>query len=228
MPRDTQKITLSEFLEFAQRVQTRRWVTITEIPFEYSVTPKGMSFSSSTIKNRTVRYGAIEQFCVKYSESNSPVTTHYKGTHNASYLLPIAHLLIEERAIWAEVPLAEEISDVSNLREGAVRFISINEYERNPKARKLCIEAHGTRCLVCGFSFAETYGEIAEGFIHTHHLSPLALSEGEREIDPVTDLRPVCPNCHAVIHLKGGCMSIQSLREILNSTPEKVQTAGKD
>lgn len=228
MLKGIQKITPSEFLEFAERVQTRFWGTITGKPFEYSVTPGGICLSSPTIKSRTVRYGTIEKFCAKYSESNSPVTTHYTGTHNASYLLPIAHLFVEEWATSIEVPLAEEISDVSNLREGAVRFISINAYERNPKARKLCIDAHGTRCVVCDFSFAETYGEIAEGFIHIHHLSPLALSEGEREIDPVADLRPVCPNCHAVIHLKDGCMSIQSLREILNSTPETMQTSGKD
>ena len=35
-----------------------------------------------------------------------------------------------------------------------------------------------------------------------HHLTPLSEIEEEYEVDPINDLRPVCPNCHAIIHLK--------------------------
>ncbi len=38
------------------------------------------------------------------------------------------------------------------------------------------------------------------GFIHVHHLKPQSSRGGEYEIDPVLDLVPVCPNCHAVMH----------------------------
>jgi len=37
-------------------------------------------------------------------------------------------------------------------------------------------------------------------------------------VDPVKDLRPVCPNCHAVIHLRGGCLSIEEVQELINNT----------
>jgi predicted HNH restriction endonuclease len=49
-------------------------------------------------------------------------------------------------------------------------------------------------------NFEDTYGPIGKGFIHVHHLRPLASVEAEYDVDPVADLRPVCPNCHAMLH----------------------------
>lgn len=90
--------------------------------------------------------------------------------------------------------------------------------ERDPKARAACIRVHGTACSVCGFCFAETYGEMGDGFIHVHHLRPLA--EGVREVDPIEDLRPICPNCHAMIHRRTPPLSIEELSEVLLSSAQ--------
>jgi len=85
--------------------------------------------------------------------------------------------------------------------EGAAIRVAVNLYERNPAARRRCIEHFGSICSVCAFDFGAFYGPIAEGVIHVHHLTPLSVAGGvEYEIDPVCDLRPVCPNCHVVIH----------------------------
>lgn len=98
--------------------------------------------------------------------------------------------------------LPEEVTDSTVLWEGAVSRITVNAYERNQEARRQCIERYGARCVVCGFDFGEVYGEVAEGLIHVHHLKPISdVGEGY-VVDPVEDLRPVCPNCHAVIHLR--------------------------
>ena len=51
--------------------------------------------------------------------------------------------------------------------------------ERNPEARRRCIAAHGTACCICGFSFGAVYGPEAEGYIHVHHIRPLAQVGGE-------------------------------------------------
>lgn len=56
------------------------------------------------------------------------------------------------------------------------------------------------------------YGEIGAGYIHVHHLKPLAEVTGEREIDPIADLIPVCPNCHAMLH-RASEPTIEELRE---------------
>ncbi len=59
---------------------------------------------------------------------------------------------------------------------------------------------HGTRCQVCGLDMAKRYGDIGQGFIHIHHLVPLSEIKQDYRLDPKTDLIPVCPNCHAMLH----------------------------
>ncbi len=99
--------------------------------------------------------------------------------------------------------------------EGASRMVWVNAYERDRKNRDLCLAAHGARCSVCEMSFGSVYGEIAEGFIHVHHLHPLSEVKEAHLVDPVKDLRPVCPNCHAVLHLRNPVLGIDELREMM-------------
>ena len=86
--------------------------------------------------------------------------------------------------------------------EGARQLIVVNAYERNPAARKACIQYHGTRCAACEQVMEDAYGYAAKDIIHVHHLKPISTAQGEYELDPVHDLVPVCPNCHAVIHAR--------------------------
>lgn len=111
--------------------------------------------------------------------------------------------------------LSEEVSDDQKLVEGSVCQVSINSYERNPEARRRCIEHYGTSCCVCGFNFEEKFGPVAQGFIHVHHLKPLSEIQEEYEVDSIADLRPVCPNCHAMIHLGGKTRSIEEVKSLL-------------
>lgn len=113
--------------------------------------------------------------------------------------------------------LPEEIPDAAGLLEGSKRRITVNAYERNPQARRECIAHYGTSCVVCGFNFADFYGEVGEDFIHVHHLRQLADIGGEYEVDPITDLRPVCPNCHAVIHKGSPPYSIEEVKGFLEN-----------
>jgi len=126
--------------------------------------------------------------------------------------------------VWAQfvgytlAPLAEEIPDPTALHEGALRRITINAYERSPAARAQCLAHHGTRCAACDFDFAATYGPVGKDLIHVHHLRPLAAISADYVIDPVADLRPVCPNCHAIIHRHDPPYSIETVRSFLRAT----------
>jgi len=204
------KFTASEFLAFARVVQSEEWRTLSQKKaYRFTVEDRGLRVVPSTGDERLVSNWEIARFCETYSQSNSVKTKDYSNLFNKSYLLPVADSFDPKRV---EFSLADEVVDTSDLHEGAVRLISVNAYERNAEARRRCVEAHGSSCVVCGFSFAQVYGDVAAGFIHVHHLSPIALKGGNYNVDPVADLRPVCPNCHAVIHLRGGCMSIEELR----------------
>ncbi len=89
---------------------------------------------------------------------------------------------------------------VAGLSEGAKTTVKVNRYERNRRARKLCIDHYGTACSVCDLDFATAYGGLATGFIHVHHVVPIASIGVEYRLDPIRDLIPVCPNCHAMLH----------------------------
>jgi hypothetical protein len=112
--------------------------------------------------------------------------------------------------------LAEEVTDTKQLIEGAVKTIAVNAYERNPVARKMCIEHYGATCCVCTFNFEEAYGSIGKDFIHVHHLKQLSEIKNEYEVDPIADLRPVCPNCHAMLHRETPPLSIDELKSRLS------------
>lgn len=84
--------------------------------------------------------------------------------------------------------------------EGMAYSVRINAYERNPIARKACIQHYGAICQICQFDFMDTYGDAMDGYIHVHHLNPLSEIGKTYKVDPIKDLIPVCPNCHAVIH----------------------------
>jgi hypothetical protein len=99
-----------------------------------------------------------------------------------------------------DILLPEEISETEGFYEGARRQISVNTYERDRTARDRCLQHYGTRCAVCEKDMSEIYGPEAEGLIHVHHLKPLSDVKEDYRVNPIADLRPVCPNCHAVIH----------------------------
>lgn len=109
----------------------------------------------------------------------------------------------------------DEIPNPETVFEGAKREIVVNRYERNREAREKCIAAHGCKCVVCGMDFEKVYGPIGRGYIHVHHIVPLSSIGKEYELDPINDLIPVCPNCHAMLHRKDPPYKIEKLKNIL-------------
>jgi predicted HNH restriction endonuclease len=96
--------------------------------------------------------------------------------------------------------LPEEVLGDAEFSEGAAIGVQVNRYERDAVAREYCIKHYGTTCVVCRRSLADQYGPQVIGLIHVHHLMPLGTVRKRVRVDPIRHLRPVCPNCHAVIH----------------------------
>lgn len=127
----------------------------------------------------------------------------------------------DRRAKTLDPPVCfpDEVAE-SVLTEGAKKAVVVNAYERSPEARRQCLAVHGTTCCICGFDFGAFYGTEFAGFIHVHHLKPLAEIGEEYEVDPVNDLRPVCPNCHAVLHFGSRCRSVEEVREEIDKASQ--------
>ncbi len=127
--------------------------------------------------------------------------------------------VIDKEVFLLDVPLAEEIgsSDQKNLYEGAKKQIYVNSYERDRNARNQCINEYGVQCCICEFDFEKTYGPVGRDFIHVHHLIPLSKIKETYQVKPLEDLRPVCPNCHAIIHKKNPPYSIDEVRAMMRN-----------
>ena len=110
---------------------------------------------------------------------------------------------------------ADEIPEANHF-EGDTTTVLVNRHERDHTARSKCLAEHGYSCSVCEMSFSKRYGKIGTNFIHVHHLTLLASRKKKHKVDPVKDLVPVCPNCHAMLHTSNPPLTIKKLKTILN------------
>lgn len=133
--------------------------------------------------------------------------------------------LRKENGIWyadfTESYFPNEIPSAETYIEGAKTQVIVNSYERDPQARQACIDHHGTSCKCCGFNFEKFYGEYGKGFIHVHHIKPIHTLGDNYNVDPISDLIPLCPNCHAMIHRGSKVLTLDTLKEIIKKN-EKI------
>lgn len=102
-------------------------------------------------------------------------------------------------------------------KEGRARQVIQTSYERSPEARKRCLSYYGFSCRICWFNFEQYFGETGRGYIHVHHINPISEVGKEYNVDPINDLIPVCPNCHAMIHAKRPAFTIEEIKQIRES-----------
>lgn len=98
--------------------------------------------------------------------------------------------------------------------EGTVREVQFRTLERSPAARQRCLDIHGFDCWVCKVNIRARYG-LEKELIHVHHEIPLGANPGPRETDPEGELKPLCPNCHAVVHSRKQPYSLEEVRQML-------------
>jgi len=122
----------------------------------------------------------------------------------------------------------DELTVPEEYMEGARKVITVNAYERSVEARKACIKHHGTVCKGCGFDFEKTYGDLGKDFIHVHHINPLKDIGESYKIDPVRDMVPLCPNCHAMVHRSNESkpLAVEVLRSIIDESKKRTGATG--
>ena len=115
-----------------------------------------------------------------------------------------------------------ESEDGHEIPEGAKTQVMVNRYERHPEARRRCLDHFGYECQVCGLRFEERYGELGREFMQVHHKLPLSeiADPDNYTVNPLEDLVPVCPNCHAMLHRPAGTtLTVEELRRRMDETP---------
>ena len=138
--------------------------------------------------------------------AHSPGVTEFLSVQDPSY--------VPSKTTPCSLGCDEEVTPAIYSEGGRIAVL-MNRFERDRSAREACIKHYGWCCSVCGMSFGERYGEAMRDFIHVHHLKPLSEIGGNYQVDPISDLRPICPNCHAVIHRCESPLSIEQARALL-------------
>ncbi len=131
-------------------------------------------------------------------------------------LIQIDKLLISTFGILISlIGIDEENSFIPGESEGDVSYRTAKMHERKKINRDLCIKFKGTVCQACGFDFERTYGEIGKGFIQIHHVKPVATINSGYIINILTDLVPLCSNCHSMAHTSTPPLSIEEIKLLL-------------
>ena len=87
-----------------------------------------------------------------------------------------------------------------SLPQDTLREVAVNRCEHDPDGVQRCVAFHGTSCAACGLSMEQMYGPAGASFIQVHHIVPPSAMSPDYVLDPVSDLVPMCPNCHAMAH----------------------------
>lgn len=125
----------------------------------------------------------------------------------------------------------ESAKDYSGLiiEEGSIDKRTTTQRNRSSKLREIALsefkKQHNGQlfCVVCGFNFHNTYGEIGKDFIEIHHLEPMHLMdiEGEQTTleEAIKKVATVCPNCHRMIHrVKEKMLSVEEVKSLLGKS----------
>ena len=157
--------------------------------------------------------GRHRQFSNEVENTAPPAEMRFVKQADNVYLVDF----LEPETIVADAANPDdELSETTARKEGASKTVTSTQYERDPQNRLDAIRIHGHQCGACGFDFGKVYGERGEGYIEVHHLIPLHNVDDDHEVNPETDLAPVCANCHRMIHRrKDDTLSIDELRILL-------------
>jgi putative restriction endonuclease len=123
--------------------------------------------------------------------------------------------------IWYDVNQTAMPTVSTTFSEGLPKLRIHVQRERNQTlvsvAKRRFKEAHGRLfCEVCGFDFSDHYDTLGDGFIEAHHRVPLSESYDLVETS-VEDLAMVCANCHRMLHRRKPWLSIEELKDFLNT-----------
>ena len=187
---------------------------------KYWIDPKDNNDKKGRVILRLLEESCGEQLLFKHLHENGLKTTRSLTRPNKNPISLIKYIGSNFHDNIDVFPCENDI--IEDTPEGLRKKVYVNRYERDPEERRKCIERYGNKyeCIVCGFNFEDKYGEIGRGFIHVHHINPLA----DNGKDISDNLIPVCPNCHAMLHryLKEDARDYNDLiKEIMNLERKK-------
>jgi len=199
----------------------------TSAPFEAAHWDLDRAARGETARYADIYFDVLEEVpIISMAElTQAPLSDAHWSTQMSGIQIPDSVASAAE-ALWAartsksKTQGMEELEDAPETTRHHSTRVYVNRYERSSRARALCLAHHGLKCVCCDTLLADVYGSQAAELIHVHHLTQLASIPEGAEIDPVHDLRPVCPNCHCVIHTRQPPFTIEEMREMVAASKQ--------
>ncbi len=208
-------------------------VVVQEEHYKYEASLVFENFAKDLFRHAESRISVELNPLRKLFDSNPNLTSTFHKHYIETNLDPDS-LTFENwdfNLIYKKTNLAEDADKFSDLLISFILFIFpykfeaeeeggavselLTKYERSRLNRSLCLAYHGYNCKACRINLKEKYGDIARDFIHVHHLNPIS-ENGLITPDPITDFVPLCPNCHAIAHLRTPPLTIEEIQKMLN------------
>ena len=107
------------------------------------------------------------------------------------------------------------------IREGELRTYTVEYRTRSRELRQAAIETYSRNgriaCAACQFEFGSAYPHIGKGYIQIHHLKPISFMHGEplNLSAALRNVKPLCANCHQMVHTRTPPISIADLQSTL-------------
>jgi 5-methylcytosine-specific restriction protein A len=185
--------------------------------FKAMVTKEGVIRNMSEYAINYFLYYILNDFGNDYLKNalfviENYIDTYSKNKSNIGSIIKIHK--IYSNILNENIKICEE-QKTKKYTENNIVQIMVKRHERNKMAREKCIEYYGYKCFICEKTLTEIYGDIAENFIHVHHVNEIATIQEKYEIDPINDLRPLCPNCHAILHRKSPPYEINEIKKVI-------------
>ena len=167
---------------------------------------------------------ALRQIAPKFFVPRVLASGHQVDEEEADGLRQAWTDWLQDRSVLSgEEAGARPLVGGAKIPEGAKFRVEVDRYERDPSARRICLEHFRYTCQVCGLRFADRYGAVGRDYMHVHHKTPLSevTDPDDHAVDPKIDLVAVCPNCHAMLHRpKGKTLTVSELQEMMDATEE--------
>ncbi len=171
----------------------------------YTLTDDGKAYLSDNIT--TMEYISSNPFSYSDIKKISFDTISTKGKKHSI-------IIYDEKEMVSE---GEIITKESRLKKRCLKL-------RDAAIQKYTQSNGRILCSVCGFDFEKVYKELGKGYIEIHHEVPIYQysNEGFQQYigDAVKQMKPLCANCHRMIHRKKKPLSIDELKRIVG---EKIE-----
>jgi hypothetical protein len=168
---------------------------------------------------------AIRADIVPIRPEHHPYATYGDGIRIAqgAYLALLTNRMVEIFGAYiSALPIEDGITDadvdIREYQEGEQLRRERVFFSRHPRLREDAVAHYGASCSVCKFDFEAVYGDLGRGFIEIHHLESVAergqVTEGAWSAS-IHDVRPLCANCHRMVHRRRPPISVDELAKRL-------------